>query len=320
MSNQSVADFAGKSSQQYVSNSPETVDALKEEYMARDLGMSEEEALAKAQANMTATHSLSSFTSGEVPVDPPWPEALEALGYPADVDKLVFNAKNTTVTMSQAVGSGPDDSDAIRDEILKQAPTLLPHQVKGKKVPHLIGLLVPCGTRRHLYPMWDKKANVDYPHLANTCGPADVCIIIRYIQGRIGAYLNANSMGLGKSLIAELVAFALSLAAHKPGAKGPFGPHAFICQTELLMQYTTDCLRFFSGLRKYYIVSSTSIKAPRPDIKIIHGKKAWEDFQFMIWEKRDEPEVSAVACLSHMGQATHCALSRRRGDPADLTA
>lgn len=133
-----------------------------------------------------------------------------------------------------------------------------------------------------------------------------MAIALRYIKG-LGAFLNANAMGLGKSLIAELVAYALSLAAKKPGAKGPFGPHIFVCQTELLIQYTKDCLRFFKGLRKYYIVTSTPMKAPHPDVKIVFGKEEWDRFQKMIYDRRDDPSVShpaplSHAQLSHMGQ------------------
>lgn len=108
-------------------------------------------------------------------------------------------------------------------------------------------------------------------------------------------------MGLGKSLIAELVAYALSLRVHQYGAEGPFGPHVFICQTELLIQYTIDCLRFFEGLREYYIVSATPLTPPRLDIYVIYDIKNWNDFQHMLYNRRDDPAVSDVICLFYMG-------------------
>lgn len=125
MFNPSVAGFSGAASQQYIFNSPDTLDALRDEYMNRDLNMSAEDAVKKARANMTATHSLSSFTSGEVPVDSSWDEALQAVGLPTNVQELVFNEENTRVIMADA-GAGSVE------ELLQSVRILLPHQVKGK--------------------------------------------------------------------------------------------------------------------------------------------------------------------------------------------
>ncbi|KAG8159834.1 hypothetical protein KVR01_010471 [Diaporthe batatas] len=258
--NSAIIEFTRKTSKAYLSNSANTVDALRDVYMARNPRLSPEDALRQAEASIAATHALSSFTSGEIPVDPPWPATLRSLGLDPKMDELVFNAENTLVTMADAVGKGAKGANAsTNEEILQKAAVILPHQAKK-----------------------DHFSSLSHP---------------RYILTQISSFLNANTMGLSKSLIAELIIYILSLLANDPssGTKGPFDPHVFIYQTKLLGQYTSDCLRFFSGLREYYIVSSTKMDPPpRPGVKTIHGMAAWEKLQKIIYDRRNDPSITKI--------------------------
>lgn len=167
--NPGVARFGARAAQQYISNSPETLDALRDEYMAQDPNMLPEEATALAKQNMAATHSLSSFTSGEIPTDPPWDEALAAIGLGPDTDELVFNEENTRVTMSQAVAASQAEgaTASTSKDLLVDAPVLLPHQVKGKNQPsppYPTWDNEPC-------PIWDKHPPTPSPLTYQTCQP-----------------------------------------------------------------------------------------------------------------------------------------------------
>lgn len=100
-------------------------------------------------------------------------------------------------------------------------------------------------------------------------------------------------MGLGKSIIAEFVAFLKSLRAMDPnsGVKGPFGYHIVVAQAEVLAQYALGALKFFKGKREYYIVTSAPMASSMPGITIIAGTAAWERFQEDMYTRRDNPEV-----------------------------
>lgn len=147
--NPSVAEFGGKASDQYIANSTDTIDALRDEYLARESDMTVEEATEKAKSNMAATHSLSSFTSGEIPTDPPWPEALVALGFAPDAKDLTFNKENSALTMKQALAASQaaGATASTSEDVLFTPPVILPHQVKGKNKPNPSspGLVIPYG-------------------------------------------------------------------------------------------------------------------------------------------------------------------------------
>lgn len=148
--NPSVAEFGGEASKQYVANSPDTLDALRDEYLAREPDITVEEATKKARSNMTATHSLSSFTSGDIPTDPSWEEALVALGFAPDAKDLTFNKENSTLSMKQAVAASQaaGATASTSEDVLVTAPVILPHQVKGKNKPNPsspLGLLSHMG-------------------------------------------------------------------------------------------------------------------------------------------------------------------------------
>lgn len=155
-----MASFAGKSSQQFVDNSDDTVDSLRAEIMEGNQKLSEEEAHVKAQQEMAAHHSLSSFGSGNEPIFIPWDEAFTMIGPDLDIETLRFNEKNTTVTLDQAVrpnskdgtgkaGVGDDVVSAKATKFITEAASLLPHEIQGKSrsrgslVPRVVSSLWP---------------------------------------------------------------------------------------------------------------------------------------------------------------------------------
>lgn len=71
-----------------------------------------------------------------------------------------------------------------------------------------------------------------------------------------------------------------------------YGPHAFICQPELLSQFVVDAMKAFKGLRQYVIVSSQKIPPPCPGVKVLVGTKAFLAFQKKMYKRRLDPTVS----------------------------
>lgn len=80
-----------------------------------------------AQRKMAAHHSLSSFGRGDEPVFIPWDEAFAMIGPNLDPKTMLFNEKNTTIALGQAVLGNSNDSnqkvgagdDAIGQKVAK---------------------------------------------------------------------------------------------------------------------------------------------------------------------------------------------------------
>lgn len=105
-------------------------------------------------------------------------------------------------------------------------------------------------------------------------------------------------MGLGKSIIAETVAFIIArvrrgqcLQHLNVPKEGPYGPHIFICQPELLDQFAKDAQLPFAKLRRVYIICSMRMAPPCPGVTVIHTRKDFLKLQFELYNLRDDPSV-----------------------------
>jgi hypothetical protein len=259
-----------------------------------------------ADADVAFSYALSTLTAGLPPQHVDFEEAMSLVGLEGEDRKTyTFNAKNTRITKKaarnlsnaarrvkiiinntkgKAPATGAPGGDD--DEDLREAFTLLPHQIAGM---YFFPRRGPCS-------MWTKEPLSLFLLMLGT----EAKIINDYLTGPIPCFMLGAEMGLGKTITLELSWYVRvrqlkqEAATAIPGdneSRRTYGPHLLVTPGDLVDAIVADCQNAFRGIREYVIINSTG-RSSIPGVTVYSSVADVVKLMQTVYDRRHDPKVS----------------------------
>ncbi|KAK3382003.1 hypothetical protein B0H63DRAFT_217821 [Podospora didyma] len=258
---------------------------------------------AGADTDMAFSYGLSILTAGLPPQNVDFEEAMDLVGLEGEDRKTyTFNSENTRISKKAACnlcnaarprlkvplkikGKAPAAKAPDGEENLREAFTLLPHQIAGM---YFVPRRGPCS-------MWNRHP----PVFVHTNARTEARIINDYISGPIPYFMLGVEMGLGKTITFELSwhvrarqlkEAAATIIPSNRESERKYGPHLLVTPGELVDAMVADCQNAFRGIREYVIINSTG-RSSIPGATVYSTAADVVKFMRTVYDRRHDPSI-----------------------------